>query len=283
MKNNNIGPPAKDDFWILFLSLLKKANKFGHWDHRIDFNQIKEDFRPKAEELIRIKTTPNPEDHRISEIVSFLSNDLYWLGIQRGIIIPWGKSLLDEIKVTEFGEKYLSLMEDHYFDSHKYIESLDHDVQEIDAEVLMFTSESMRAFDSFCDNASMVMLGCASEKLILVMIDSLIKKTPSNKNKQPKFVDFYENKRPFSQILNEFIKYIESHNKELFPPNGDLWEVFNNKIKPMSAIFRIERNNSGHPRLKKVNHKNMSYYLHIFRFYIIACYEIIDYWSDKKE
>ena len=102
---------------------------------------------------------------------------IFWdLSIER--IISWGTVTNSEARwpffhVTPFGREYLEQTPPHFLDPDGYVRFLEGLVPEVDAVVLQYTQESARAFRAQLWFASAVMLGAASERTILLLLEAV--------------------------------------------------------------------------------------------------------------
>jgi hypothetical protein len=179
----------------------------------------------------------NPQDKsRIRSIV--------WNLIVEGIIRP-GSGDANEwpfIEITEYGREVLK---DHHptpYDPDSYLGRVKREVPAIDAVILNYLTESLRTFRINCLLSSVVMLGCASEKTLLVLIDAY-----TGALSEPSRSKFQNNTegRMIKRQFDEFRKMLESHLKSKLP--GDLKDGLDVELNAIFDIIRNDRNDAGHP------------------------------------
>lgn len=173
-------------------------------------------------------------------------------------------------KITEYGEKVLSEGEIQPHDPSGYIESLKQ-IPSIDPIIITYVEESLQAYLKNLQLSAAVTLGAASERATNVLLDALIS-TAHTSRLVTKFNRLYNKKikdkhKGISDELN--------HVKGNFPRS--LREHYDCFFNGIFDIYRINRNEAGHPTGNKVDKNAMFGYLTLFVPYCILIYEIIDY------
>lgn len=248
--------------------MLPNVENIGGIDSAVLNNNLVKDLLAKYELEEELATID--ENFRDQWAKTYAEN-MYWQCIARGVFYP--SSQRDKVRVTPFGRHFLHTFEDHYYDKDSFVSSLLEQIPELDSEVRDFLSESYKAFENDCDNAAIVMLGCASEKLLYLMIEAYRDAEPES---NAKFLKDKQAKMNYGFFREEFVKYFKAQKQEL---PDDLKGSFVDRIALPSGSIRIHRNNSGHPLLKKTSHIDMATHLYNFRNYCTACYDLIRHWS----
>ena len=175
---------------------------------------------------------------------------LFWEFIIQGIIVI-GKDGDDQIwpwyTVTEWGEKVLEEGEVVPHDPIGYIERVRSENPNLDPVMEFYLRESLQCFLTGTYTACSVMLGVASEKLLLNLIDAVANALPK-RSRQERFKKDTQN-RQISRQWEELMKVLKPSVSQL--PSGVVEDidVFLNGV---FHIIRRYRNQSGHPSGKKI-------------------------------
>jgi hypothetical protein len=203
---------------------------------------------------------------------------IIWSLILEGVLVPGSdeyNASLPFLRVTDYGRKCLEAGQILPHDPEGYIEKLRQQVPEIDETIVIYVTEALQTFLRGNFLASAVMLGVASERAILLLIEAFINSI-SNLEKREKIQKKIE--QTFS-ILKRF---------ELFRKNIEpLKNVLRNRVADdldiiLDGIFnliRITRNDAGHPTGKKIDRTQAFANLRLFIPYCKRIYELIDYFQ----
>ena len=110
----------------------------------------------------------------------------------------------------------------------------------IDHVAKSYLCEALKTYNADCFKASAVMLGCASERLILNLRDILVKKIESAKGQASKKLVHRQISKVMDRIENEL-----NQKKKQFPK--DLSERYERYWSFLAHVIRITRNEAGHP------------------------------------
>ena len=105
---------------------------------------------------------------------------------------------------------------------------------------LSYLEEALNTFNSGCFKSAAVMLGCASESLILEIRDNLIDKMNSLNKIPNKKLNDWKVKTVIEELKKEFDNSDLRNEKSLFENYQVYWSSFIHQI-------RISRNDAGHP------------------------------------
>jgi hypothetical protein len=203
---------------------------------------------------------------------------IIWFLILEGVLVPGSDEFnasLPFLRVTDYGRKCLEAGEILPHDPEGYIEKLRQQVPGIDETIVIYVTEALQTFLRGNFLASAVMLGVASERAILLLIEAFMNSI-SNPEKRRKIQKKTE--QTFS-ILKRF---------ELFRKNIEpLKNVLRNRVADdldiiLDGIFnliRITRNDAGHPTGKKIDRTQAFANLRLFIPYCKRIYELIDYFQ----
>ena len=178
---------------------------------------------------------------------------IFWdLSIER--IISWGTATDSEaiwpfFHVTPFGHDYLEQTPPHFLDPDGYVRFLDALVPNIDSVVLQYTQESARAFRAQLWFASAVMLGAASERMMLLLLEGIRDRTlNSEKAKLTKLLD--------QPRLGEIFKVIQARVEAEIRAGALPYNVHQGcteHLLSLSEMIRVHRNEAVHPAVAKVD------------------------------
>jgi hypothetical protein len=169
-------------------------------------------------------------------------------------------------KVLESGETWLP------YDPDGYLSKLKVEIPNIDPIIEMYVTESLQAYLKGLMFSSAVMLGVASEKAFLNLLDALINsiKDPKEKSKFERLKDIFKTKYKFDQVKNKIVSI-----RKLLP--RDLSEDLESQFEGIFNIIRITRNDAGHPTGREIERSRAFVNLQLFPFYCQKIYRLIEY------
>lgn len=131
------------------------------------------------------------------------------------------------------------------FEIERFPEFLVERIPEIDPVIVRFVSEAILCFKAGSLIACAFLLGAASEKAVLLLVDTYASAIGDEKAKQ-KFRERISNKF-ISRIFDEFRRSLKSSKNK---PSGQDWtQDIEIKITSIFQFCRICRNEAGHPHL----------------------------------
>lgn len=113
-------------------------------------------------------------------------------------------------------------------------------IGELDAVVVSYIDEGLKAYNTGCYRATAVMVGCAAESLILKIRSFLVAKLESNKQSVPKELKDWRMKVVLDQLETEIENRRASMERLLYEQYSGNWQAFTSQI-------RMTRNEGGHP------------------------------------
>ena len=177
------------------------------------------------------------DDRRFREIL--------WELINRGVLVQGLDSSNPEwpfLSLTEWGEEYVKQGGPDAYDPDGYLRALDADGQ-LDEIERRYLSEATAAFRTDLTNSSAVMLGAASEHLLVRLANEIVV-ADATATKVQKAIT-----APALGLLREVRRYIEPKRKTL---PRDLAENFETTFLGVASLIRTSRNEGGHPALPNV-------------------------------
>lgn len=186
-------------------------------------------------------------------------------------------------KLTPIGNLMVGKSTEFIFlEPENYVKKLKEDIDNIDSITISYIEESIKAYKENLLLSSTVTLGCASENSILELIDSLCKfindsnliqdfnKEWGIKSKYEKLKNEYKNRKVKTQIESELKKlgrHLSDNEKSLFI---DFETILDNLFN----IYRISRNEVGHPTGKELDKDMLKAYIASFKRYVITIFGI---------
>lgn len=181
--------------------------------------------------------------------------------------------------LTSYGNDVINRIGPPVYDFQGYIRDINARVQNIDDILITYLSESLRSFHSNLYISSMVMLGCASERAIRLLVNSYINAIDGAKNKNN--LQSRINNSDISKIYEEFRKSFNSTRVQI--TNQELVRDIEIQIDGIFNFIRIIRNTIVHPNAMP-NITNAMVYANLqqFSYYIEKIYGLMSYYSTNQ-
>lgn len=253
---------------------------------KIVLNQLKNidlkhagDIERAVEKHIRL-SIDNENEHRnniLYDDESLLVTQIIWdLIIERILTIGHNRSNREwpNLRLTEYGTSIM-IDEISIHDIGGSINYLITEIPNIDSIIITYYQECLNTYRIGSFLASTVMLGCATEKTILLLYESYIEFLISKENKSYQKLKQSQNKS-ISKKFDLLQKSIKT-NHDLIPKK--LLENFDVVINAVSTIIRKNRNQAGHPTGKDIKKEELSSWIQVFRIHCVEIYKLINYFS----
>ena len=174
----------------------------------------------------------------IEQMILTVWNDL----IQTGYV-SWGYDLSNPnppfVHLTKKGNKALEQFSRDPSNIMGYMKYLNEHAQ-INEIAHSYLDEALTSFNYGCYKATAVMIGCASESLILQLRDSIINYLTNNQKTVPSKLSDWRIKT----VITEIEKFLELNKKDM---PQELKEAYESFWKAFTGQIRISRNEAGHP------------------------------------
>lgn len=177
-------------------------------------------------------------------------------------------------EVTEYGRRVLNNPEYEPHDQTGYLDRLRQEMPAIDADIVRYLDESLQCFKLGTLLAAAVMLGCAAEKAMLLLIDAY-GSAIQDATKQKSF-DKDVQTRMISRKYQALWKRLEPSISDL---PADLRDDLHTVLDRVFDLIRTTRNEAGHPTGKSVDRDAMRANLLLFPSYCRRVYGLIDHWA----
>jgi len=175
-------------------------------------------------------------------------------------------------QLTEYGEKVVNETEYQPYDPDGYLRRIKETIPQIDNVIIRYLEECLSCFRKNLLLASAVMLGCAAEKAVLLLIeafgDSLT--DPKDKAAFEKETNTFIIKRKYDALW----KRLEPKAKTL--PNN-IGDHLGNIIDRIFDIIRTTRNDAGHPSGNIIEKETVHANLLLFPTFCKRIYGLIDH------
>lgn len=181
------------------------------------------------------------------------------------------------LSLTEYGEKVLESDQPVPNDPSGYLTRIKNEIPELDNVIEIYLSESIKTYNINQLLSATITLGCASEKALLLLIDSYTET----------FVDNIQQEKFNKKTEGKFIKTkFEEFDKEIkgimcqLP--SDLKDNYTNTLTGIFEMIRRNRNLAGHPTGKQIDKDTLFANLQVFIPYCRYIYELKKYFKDTK-
>ena len=153
--------------------------------------------------------------------------------------LPW-------VQITEFGIACLDAGQINPMDPDGYLTRLDAEVPNLHPVARAYVEESLTCLRQRCVKACAVMLGCAAEQILLVMIDALHAAIQDPGRKQS-FRARVVKERQAGTKFTRFRAEMQQNVLRLLP--NALSEDLDLRLDGIHSLIRRARNDAGHPAL----------------------------------
>jgi len=205
---------------------------------------------------------------------------IIWDLILQRVLTPGVNELtpdLPHIRVTDYGKECLKSMEMLPHDPDGYLEYLRKEIPQIDDTIMTYVTESLQTFLTANLLASTVMLGGASEKAVLLLIEAYINAI-SNVNGKRQF-ELSIQRFGILRKFKEFRKRLDSIRKSIPRSISDDLDI---QLDGIFNLIRNCRNDVGHPTGRKIDRRLAFSNLQLFIPYCKRIYGLIEYFNQTS-
>lgn len=233
-------------------------------------NQIVKDPNPIGYQALSFPLQKQDEN-RVREILwDLIIERVLTLGAFSGDTWPW-------LSLTDYGKEAINSNPPAPNDSTGYLKRIKNEVPQLNSIIEIYLIESVRTYNINQLLSSTITLGCASEKALLVLIETF-KQTFKDSSKKTVFSKKVDDKFIKTQF-DEFNKAIQ---QILIQLPYELRENYTNTLAGVFQMIRYNRNDAGHPSGKQVDKDTLFANLQVFIPYCKYIYELKDY-LDKNQ
>lgn len=192
------------------------------------------------------------DDRRFREIL--------WQLINQGILVQGLDSSNPQwpfLSLTEWGEEYVKGGGADVYDPDGYLAALN-ETHPLDDVERRYLAQAAAAFRADLADAAAVMLGGASEHLLLTLAHAIVEADPSATKVKEAIA------APALTLLREVHSYLTTRRKSL--PRR-LQETLDTTFLGLASVIRTSRNDAGHPALPDVERDDAFVLLRLFSTY----------------
>lgn len=191
-------------------------------------------------------------------------------GGQIDLAPPW-------YQLTEYGKQMLENAEYQPYDPSGYLSRLKADVPNVHQDVIRYLEEALRCFRTSCFFATAVMIGCATEKGILQLIETFGDALQKDQEKTQ-----YKNKTKKGLIKDKYgvLRNCLLPKKPSLPP--ELRDGLEVKLDQIFSLIRTIRNDAGHPTSTIIDKETVHANLLLFPINCRLVYGLINYFGSHQ-
>jgi hypothetical protein len=182
---------------------------------------------------------------------------------------PW-------LSLTEYGLDVVNSTEPVPHDPTGYLKRIKESIPEIDQIILIYLEESLNTYNINALLSSTIALGCASEKALLLLIDSYTN-SMQDIGRKTKFINDTKG-RMIKRQFDEFSKCITNLIGNM-PIN--ISDGLNTVLLGVFEMIRNNRNDAGHPTGKSIPKEYVYANLQVFIPYCQKIYQLIEYFDSN--
>lgn len=205
----------------------------------------------------------------------------YWWHLARlGVVAVPGESLgsfigpwrtRETIFLTDHGRRLLERGEESPHDPRKYLDGVKRRVPNADDIALAYLNEAVGAWSHGLNRASAVMLGCACERLVLLLAEAVASLGSPDANKVKKALEGIPVR--ISSLFDSLRVALFAIKDKL---SGELRDAIDRKLSAVFDHARGLRNQSGHPTGEDVSSDDAEAGLLLFPGFCLFVHTLID-------
>jgi hypothetical protein len=154
------------------------------------------------------------------------------------------------------------------------IQALKEKIPHIDSIIIRYLGECLNTYRIGTVLASSVMLGCAAEKAVVLLIESY-SNWLKEKGETKELEKFNVGKiKAISRRFDKFNKSFVSHKADI---PSEYYEDFDIVINSVFTIIRKNRNDAGHPTGNEIDKSELALWIHVFNSHCKRIYDLIDF------
>ena len=250
------------------------------------WNQVEDLFRVVAE--FKSKTQPVPRTHLFGAEQSLARGDrsvileVIWSLIVQGILVPGlddSNEGLPFLRLTEYGK--CCVKEDRILphDPDGYLRELQNAIPNADQAVIEYVTESLQCFIHGLNRSAAVMLGGASEKAALLLIEAFSASIGDEARRQ-RFESEIDRAQTIYRKYELFDKQFSTIKKSI---PKTLSENIDSLLRGVFDLIRNSRNDAGHPATgTPVDRDVVNAHLRLFIPYCKRIYGLISWFEINK-
>jgi hypothetical protein len=204
---------------------------------------------------------------------------ILWDLVLEGVVFPGAsetETQLNFLKLTPHGRQVLDRGGASPYDPEGYLIYLKREIPNVDPVILDYANEALQTFLKGNLLACSVMIGCASEKAVLLLIDEFIKavSTARRASVQSSFDSRFSIIKKFEYLRAEF----NPIKRQL---GRDVADDLDIQLDGVFNLLRNARNDAGHPTGSKVDRNRAFANLQLFVPYCKLIYALLTYFQSN--
>jgi hypothetical protein len=205
--------------------------------------------------------------------------EIIWNLIVEGVLTIGTNSSNTEwpwLKLTEYGHSMVNSEMPAPHDPSGYLARLRNDIPNIDPVIIIYLIETLKTYNINLVLSSSIMLGCASEKALSLLIDAFINSHTDPTRKKTVTEKF--NNKTIKRQFDEFIRSLTTIKDEI---PKDIRDGLNNVLLGVFEMIRSYRNDAGHPTGKTIIKEQVFANIQVFIPYLKKVYQLIEYFESR--
>ena len=226
--------------------------------------------------FVRAVLDTYPEENRPSHVEI---HQLLWQSLGRGLVWIEIDQPAPENWKWALTNQGLNAAQDEQFnpdDPDRYIKRLKERIPDVTDLVILYAEEAIACYGYENYLASAVMLGVASEAAFLELAESSVSWFGSSGVKLGEILS--KTGVPYTQKLNEFKKRLEPKRGEI---PSEFIDGIDLTVSSVLDMYRVTRNDTGHPTGINVNREDQYISLQMFGRYLEKLYLLKNYFNSK--
>ena len=183
------------------------------------------------------------------------------------------------VSLTSFGEAVVSQSTPQYYDADGYIGFVKTIAPSLDPIIEQYLFEGLGCFRRQLYFASAVMFGAAAEKLILLLLEAIVKSLTDGRNKKEAELLLEGGRLP--QILNKIMETLAPLTKANVIPYT-LHQGCSEHLASLFEMIRVQRNEAVHPIAGTVNREKVFLTIQTMPVAIEHVYQLIDWFNSNQ-
>ncbi len=180
------------------------------------------------------------------------------------------------LKLTDYGKKIINSSMPVPHDPSGYVNRIKSEIKNLDPIILTYLEESLKTYNINALLSSTIALGCASEKALLLLIESY-KNAIQDIEKQTEF----KRKTEKRFIKTQFDNFTKSLRTLQHIPK-DITDGLDIELLGLFEMIRNNRNDAGHPTGKSIDKEHAFANLQVFIPYCKKIYQLISYFQSNQ-
>lgn len=234
--------------------------------------------RPGQMTTISTQHTLTPDDRREFEE---RTREILWELLVQGLLVfgsDTGNPNWPFYRLTTRGRSAIEARPPQPYDPDSFIASFREAVPDADEVVREYLEEAVQTFNVSCFKAAAVMLGAASERLVLVLFEALLETAPSD----PKHVlRRAEGALGINEKFTAMKSYLDSMLESKALPRARFKDTVVRHLPGIYDLIRVQRNAAGHPdAVGRVDPDAIFIDLRLFSEYCRRTHELVSFIKD---